>query len=66
MVNEMGIFKKKTDKHICCICGNEFDGWGNNPWPVAPKYDKKNKDPRCCDDCNYKFVIMERLRNIKG
>ena len=24
----------KKDIKKCCICGDYFDGWGNNPWPV--------------------------------
>ena len=38
----------------CCICGKEFDGWGNNPWPV-----KDNGE--CCDECNFEYVIAARL-----
>lgn len=22
------------EKHICCICGKEFVGYGNNPYPI--------------------------------
>jgi len=42
------------EKHICCICGKEFEGYGNNPDPVR-------KEGRCCDICN-NLVILERLR----
>lgn len=42
----------KTRK--CCICGREFKGWGNNPWPLKV-------DGECCDECNYDFVIPARL-----
>lgn len=44
----------------CCICGKEFEGYGNNPWPI-------NNDPeeRCCDECNMKVVIPERIKNLK-
>ena len=24
----------KNNIKKCCICGDYFDGWGNNPWPV--------------------------------
>ena len=46
----------KTKHFICCICGREFAGFGNNPYPVdnAP-------DHRCCDDCNSEYVIPARL-----
>ena len=43
-------------KHICCICGCEFEGWGNNPYPV-----RTDEDARCCDDCNMTYVIPFRL-----
>ena len=45
--------------HICCICGKEYVGYGNNPWPV-------NNDPeaRCCEECNFTVVIPERIKNL--
>lgn len=45
--------EKETKK--CCICGREFKGWGNNPWPVK-------KDGECCDMCNFQYVLPERIR----
>lgn len=44
-------------KFTCCICGKEFEGFGNNPEPVdtAP-------DARCCNKCNSKFVIPARVK----
>ena len=44
---------------VCCLCGREFTGWGNNPWPVD-----KHPDHRCCDDCNAGLVIPARLALI--
>ena len=38
----------------CCICGKEFEGWGNNPWPVK-------SEGLCCDDCNMEHVIPARI-----
>lgn len=47
----------RTDKKVCVICGKEFYGYGNNPSPV--------KDHGyCCDDCNNKYVIPERIKLI--
>lgn len=43
-----------VSKHTCCICGEEFVGYGNNPEPYK-------KDGVCCDACNIKFVIPARL-----
>ena len=40
----------------CCICGNEIEGHGHNPWPYI-----KDKDVKCCDNCNAK-VLEERVR----
>jgi hypothetical protein len=45
------------EKYICCICNNEFEGFGNNPWPLK-------RYGRCCDECNMK-VIEARISNIK-
>jgi DNA-directed RNA polymerase subunit RPC12/RpoP len=42
----------------CIICGKEFEGYGNNPWPVKAK-------GRCCDECNLNFVIPARLKMVK-
>lgn len=44
---------------VCCICGQKFMGWGNNPWPVVD-----NEDARCCDDCNSGTVIPARLAQM--
>ena len=41
----------------CCICGQVFIGWGNNPEPVA-------KDGECCSDCNANRVIPARLKQM--
>lgn len=43
-------------KFICCICGKEYEGFGNYPWPVK-------EDGRCCDECNDQ-VIYARLMNL--
>ena len=37
----------------CCICGMEFNGFGNNPEPIMSGC--------CCDDCNSRYVIPARL-----
>ena len=38
----------------CCLCGDLFDGFGNNPYPLS-------KTGRCCDCCNATKVIPARL-----
>lgn len=42
-------------KHTCCICQQEFVGWGNNPAPLE-------LEGRCCDYCNMTFVLPLRLQ----
>ena len=42
------------DINSCVICGEDFEGYGNDPAPVTEK-------GRCCDACNLKFVIPARL-----
>ena len=49
-----------AQKQKCCICGKEFEGWGNNLWPV-----NNDPDARCCDECNYNVVIPERIKGLK-
>jgi len=40
----------------CSICEGPVDGYGHNPDPVIPDYDK-----RCCSICNDTVVIPVRL-----
>lgn len=40
-------------KNKCCICKKPIEGYGNNAAPV--------KDGRCCDKCNWDYVIPARL-----
>jgi len=47
------------DKFICCICGKECMGYGNNPEPVKPF-----ESGVCCDDCNMNVVILKRMKLI--
>ena len=48
------------EKHTCCICGQEFTGCGNNPYPV-----KSDDNARCCDICNDTVVIPARLEELQ-
>lgn len=48
--------KKETWK--CCICKRRFTGWGNNAQPV--------KDGKCCDECNWMYVIPARIAELSG
>ena len=46
-----------NNKQKCCICGNVFWGWGNNPWPIK-EYGK------CCDACNASRVLPARIARL--
>lgn len=46
------------EKQTCCICGCEFTGYGNNPFPLS-------NTGRCCDECNGK-VIEVRISETTG
>ena len=43
---------------ICCICGQLFEGYGNNPAPIETRGE-------CCDDCNINVVVPRRLLDAK-
>ena len=47
----------ENQKKKCCICGIEFEGWGNNPWPVKD-------EGECCDVCNTIHVVPARLKQM--
>jgi DNA-directed RNA polymerase subunit RPC12/RpoP len=50
------------ETYKCCICGKEFTGWGNNPWPVKNSEGKDfGPNDRCCNECNSEFVIPARI-----
>ena len=59
-INVYGIKLKegKEAEYTCCICGDEFEGYGNNPAPYK-------KSGKCCDACNRKFVIPARLMQLQ-
>ena len=39
--------------HKCSICGDRYQGFGNNAKPV--------NEGRCCDTCNFTQVVPMRL-----
>lgn len=41
----------------CCICKNIYEGYGHNPYPYKD-------NGRCCDECNFRYVIRERLKRL--
>lgn len=48
--------------YICNLCGNTFEGWGNNPYPLCKE--EEIGEARCCDECNMTKVIPARLANL--
>ena len=52
------------DKYICCICGKEHAGFGNNPNGAVDENKKLlvwAEDDRCCDECNSRYVLPGRM-----
>ena len=50
------LIKKKSLMNGCSICGDDFEGMGNNPDPI--------NDGRCCDKCDCLVVIPARLMQL--
>ena len=48
-----------TEERVCCLCGETFVGFGNNPAPLK----ENNDESRCCDLCNDFKVLPARLYN---
>lgn len=59
-VNVYGVKLKegKEAEYTCCICGEDFEGYGNSPAPYK-------ESGRCCDACNRKFVVPARLMQLQ-
>ena len=48
----------------CVLCGGLYEGYGNNPEPLAKFNDEEGNRNRACDNCN-NDVIAERMLNIQ-
>jgi hypothetical protein len=46
------------DVHACSICGERYEGGGNEAEPVI--------DGRCCDRCSLEYVIPVRLEELRA
>ena len=42
----------------CCLCGNEFSGYGHNPEPLTD-------EGRCCNECNENVIKFRALSDIE-
>lgn len=47
------------NKKTCCICGKDFEGFGNNPQPVK-------SEGVCCNTCNMSIVITARVFGLSA
>ena len=50
----------------CVICGCEYKGFGNNPYPIREEPEKEEdfETGMCCDWCNINLVIPLRSRMV--
>lgn len=53
-----GISGAKTT-YKCSFCGEEHEGYGNDPWPVDME-----PEHRVCDNCNTEVVIPARIKQL--
>ena len=44
-------------KKTCCLCGEEFEGYGNDPTPLK-------ESGECCGRCNAEKVIPVRYEAL--
>ena len=49
------------ETHKCVLCGKVFEGYGNNPEPLA----RESKDARACDECNFGKVVPARMKEVQ-
>ena len=49
---------KMPETNKCVLCGEEYEGYGNNAEPVA--------EGRCCDKCDAEVVIPARIGGATG
>lgn len=49
---------KRYQESRCVLCGDQIEGYGHNPQPVAQK-------GRCCTFCNDTKVIPTRISNLR-
>lgn len=53
--------ENRNMKFKCCLCGNLYIGYGNNPYPLS-----LNESDKCCNDCNMNLVLPARIIGIKS
>ena len=49
----------------CCLCGDIFEGYGNNPDPIKDLEGRYyDEEEECCDNCNATKVIPARMKEM--
>ena len=48
------------EKFKCCFCGEEVEGYGNDPSPIQTE----NENDECCDVCNLTKVVPARINLV--
>ena len=43
----------------CVVCEIKIKDYGHNPYPL------NNGKGRCCDNCNFRFVIPARIHQMR-
>ncbi len=50
--------KRKLPTYVCCLCHKKFEGYGNNPAPLADH-------GWCCDECNKDVIVARMVEAMK-
>lgn len=53
---------------ICCFCKNEVEDFGNSTWGCWTAEEERagyGEKRRCCNACNLKIVIPNRIRRYE-
>ena len=54
---EVQPIKPANTVHSCVLCSDDFEGYGNNPWPL------NGGRGRGCDTCN-DYVLLARIARL--
>lgn len=60
-VDVFGNHLHESRSKLCCICGEPYGKYGNNPEPYMSA-----DEGRCCDACNLKFVLPARIEAFRA
>lgn len=51
---------KETETGTCCLCGEEYQHYGCNPYPLGDLF----AGEKACHECDNQLVIPTRLTNM--